>query len=366
MQQQVPAVPPAPGAPPPQRPVQQQVPAVPPTPSAPPPQRPVQQQVPAVPPAPAAATSPPAPAAAATPAAPPRRLEELRGARQQSSDGSRITIREVDRTIIREDGRQIIRHNETARFRHDARDVDIQRRGDDTVTIVTRPDGTRIISVVDGSGRLLRRVRREPDGREIVIIDNAGYGPPRSAIAGYFIHLPPPIVRIPREVYIREATRARPEEIFATLLAPPVERIERRYLLDEIRYSQPLRERMPRVDLDSINFEFGSWAVPPDQVNRLAVIANGMMQAIARNPREVFLIEGHTDAVGADVDNLSLSDRRAESVAIILTEQFRVPPENLTTQGYGEQYLKIPTDGPERLNRRVTVRRITPLLSGQN
>jgi OmpA-OmpF porin, OOP family len=41
-----------------------------------------------------------------------------------------------------------------------------------------------------------------------------------------------------------------------------------------------------------------------------------------------------------------------------------VPPENLTTQGYGEQHLKVPTDGPERANRRVTARRITPLLSG--
>ena len=65
------------------------------------------------------------------------------------------------------------------------------------------------------------------------------------------------------------------------------------------------------------------------------------------------------------MDNLSLSDRRAESVAVALTQQFRVPAENLSTQGYGEQYLKIPTDGPERTNRRVTVRRITPLLSGQ-
>ena len=60
----------------------------------------------------------------------------------------------------------------------------------------------------------------------------------------------------------------------------------------------------------------------------------------------MFLIEGHTDAVGADEDNLSLSDRRAESVAVALTEQFQVPPENLVTQGYGEQYLKVQTDGP--------------------
>ena len=83
------------------------------------------------------------------------------------------------------------------------------------------------------------------------------------------------------------------------------------------------------------------------------------------NPREVFLIEGFTDAVGSDVDNLSLSDRRAESVAIALTQHFGVPAENLATQGYGAQYLKVPTSGPERANRRVTVQRITPLLIGQ-
>ena len=85
-----------------------------------------------------------------------------------------------------------------------------------------------------------------------------------------------------------------------------------------------------------------------------------------RNPDEIYLIEGHTDAVGSDVDNLSLSDRRAETVAEILTQDFGIPPENLTTQGYGEQYLKIPTQEPERRNRRVTVRRITPLLMGRN
>jgi OOP family OmpA-OmpF porin len=91
-----------------------------------------------------------------------------------------------------------------------------------------------------------------------------------------------------------------------------------------------------------------------------------MKEAIARNPREVFLLEGHTDAVGADVDNLSLSDRRAEAVAVVLTDRFQVPAENLTTQGYGEQNPKVQSDGPERRNRRVTARRITPLLAGEN
>ena len=46
-----------------------------------------------------------------------------------------------------------------------------------------------------------------------------------------------------------------------------------------------------------------------------------------------------------DEDNLSLSDRRAESVAVALSQQFGVPAENLTTQGYGEQCLKVPAKG---------------------
>ncbi len=77
----------------------------------------------------------------------------------------------------------------------------------------------------------------------------------------------------------------------------------------------------------------------------------------------MFFIEGHTDAVGSDDDNLSLSDRRASAVADILTDEFGVPPENLVTQGYGEEYLKVDTQGPERLNRRVTILNATQLMA---
>ena len=120
---------------------------------------------------------------------------------------------------------------------------------------------------------------------------------------------------------------------------------------------------MRRVDLNAINFAFASWEVDESQYDKLERVAQAVQRILKRNPDEVFLIEGHTDAVGSDIDNLSLSDRRAESVAIILSDTFRVQPENLTTQGYGEQYLKVPTEGPSRENRRVAVRRITPLLS---
>jgi outer membrane protein OmpA-like peptidoglycan-associated protein len=293
----------------------------------------------------------------------PQRLDDFRGARRETQEGGRTVFTEPGRIIVRDPGGQsFVRHSEVERFRYGARDIQTQRVGGDTRTIVLRPDGTRIITVVGRDGQLLRRIRRDQRGREIIIIDNSYRGP--RGFGGFYVDLPPPVIRIPYDRYIVEAEDASPELIYDTMLAPPVDRIERRYSLDEIRYSPSVRQLMPSIDLNSINFETGSWEIPPDQAAKLQAIADGLNRAIARNPREVFLIEGHTDAVGNDVDNLSLSDRRAESAATLLTQQFGVPPENLTSQGYGAQYLKEQTDGPSRINRRVTVRRITPLLNG--
>lgn len=302
------------------------------------------------------------------------RLDDFRGQRQERTEGGRTVITEPGRVIVRDpNGQSFVRHNDVDRFRYGARDVRVDRQGNDSRTIIVRPDGTQIITLNDDRGNLLRRSRRGPDGREVVIIDNRrgpGFGAGLAAgvvagaIGGYFVSLPPPVLRIPQNRYIVEAEEAPPQLIYDTLMAPPVERIERPYTLDEIRYSPSVRQRMPSIDLDTINFETGSWEIPPDQAAKLQVIADGINRAIQQNPQTVFLIEGHTDAVGSDVDNLSLSDRRAESAATLLTQQFGVPAENLTSQGYGEQYLKVPTDGPERRNRRVTVRNITPLLNG--
>ncbi len=295
----------------------------------------------------------------------PRRLEDFRGARQERQEGGRTIITEPGRIIIRDpSGQEFVRHDEMDRFRFGARDIRTQTVGGETRTIVVRPDGSEIITAVGPDGQLLRRIRRGVDGREIIIIDNT-YRDPR-AVGGFFVDMPPPVVGIPYDRYIVDYDDAPPQLVYDTLIAPPVDRIDRRYSLDEIRYSPNVRMLMPSIDVNSINFELGSWDIPPDQAAKLQGIADGLNQAIQRNPREVFLIEGHTDATGNDTDNLSLSDRRAESAAELLTQQFGVPAENLTSQGYGSQYLKEQTDGPSRINRRVTVRRITPLLTGSN
>jgi len=290
-------------------------------------------------------------------------IADLHNQRQEVVEDGRTIYTEPDRIIIRDpSGQAYVRGDDNYRFRYGARDIRTETVGGETRTIVIRPDGSQIITVVGADGQMLRRIRRGPDGREIVIIDNT-YRDPR-AVGGFYVDLPPPVVRIPYDRYIVEADSAAPDVIYETMEAPPVDRIERRYTLDEIRYSPNVRMLMPSIDVNTINFDSGSWAIPPDQAAKLQAIADGLNRAIQRNPREVFLIEGHTDATGNDTDNLSLSDRRAQSAAELLTQQFGVPAENLTSQGYGSQYLKEQTDGPSRINRRVTVRRITPLLTG--
>ena len=290
-------------------------------------------------------------------------IADLHNQRQEVVEGGRTIYTEPDRIIIRDpSGQEYVRGNDLYRFRYGARDIRTETVGGETRTVVIRPDGSEIITVVGPDGQLLRRIRRDRGGRELVIIDNSYRDP--QAVGGFYVDAPPPVVSIPYDRYIVSAEDASPDVIYDTMEAPPVDRIQRRYSLDEIRYSPNVRMLMPSIDINTINFETGSWAIPPDQAAKLQVIADGLNRAIQRNPREVFLIEGHTDAVGNDVDNLSLSDRRAQAAAELLTQQFGVPAENLTSQGYGKQYLKEQTDGPSRINRRVTVRRITPLLNG--
>ena len=324
----------------------------------PPPQ--VAAPIPALPPPTAQQLTPIAPGAQM---AGPQRLDDFRGQRREVQEGGRTLIYEPGRVIVRDpSGQEFVRHDELERFRYGARDIRVLQERGETRTVVIRPDGSEIVTITAPDGRLLRRIRRDPGGREIIIIDNTYRDP--SAVGGFYVDLPPPEIRIPYNRYIVDADEAPPDVIYDTLIAPPVERIARRYSLDEVRYSPSVRQLMPSIDLNTVTFDTGSWEIAPDQVAKLQVIADGLNQAIQRNPREVFLIEGHTDAVGNDTDNLSLSDRRAESVATLLTQQFGVPAENLTSQGYGAQYLKEQTSGPSRINRRVTVRRITPLLNG--
>jgi outer membrane protein OmpA-like peptidoglycan-associated protein len=162
-----------------------------------------------------------------------------------------------------------------------------------------------------------------------------------------------------------DAEEADREALRRALEARPWVELDRGFTLRQVRENVRVRELMPSLDVDAITFETGSAAIPPRQARRLDELGRAIEDILDENPDELFLVEGHTDAVGGRAMNLALSDRRAESVALALTEFYDIPPENLIAQGYGEEHLKVETGGAERANRRATVRRITPLLSAR-
>ena len=293
------------------------------------------------------------------------RFRRLREERREIVDRSGQTvIQEGSRTIYRVNNRYFIQHNDVGRFRGYGGYQSRPMPGGGMFSAFVGPDGARVEIETDSYGRPLRRVRILPDGERYVLFENrpieAGVG---FSFGSFDVGLPPPEIDIPREQYIVDAQQASEDDMYAALDAPPVEALERTYSLDEVLASASLRERMRSVNIDTIHFEFGSWDIGPDQAGRLESVAAVIKSIVNQNPREVFLIEGHTDAVGSDVDNISLSDRRAEAVANLLSQRFGVPAENLVTRGYGKQFLLVRTDGPEWRNRRVVIRRITPLLS---
>jgi outer membrane protein OmpA-like peptidoglycan-associated protein len=297
------------------------------------------------------------------------RMHAISSQRQQSVDAhGQIIIKEPgNRTILQVNGHAFIHHDETANF-HAYGGIPQTRRGHNgnSISTIIRPDGVRIEIEVDGYGRPLRRVRYLPDGRRFVLFENRALAIGAGlALGALIISLPHAEVDIPPEQYIVDADAASEDDIYGALQAGPVAALDRSYSLEEVVASINLRERMRSINIDSINFEFGSADVPPDQAEMLESVAAVIRDMTSQNPGEVFLIEGHTDAVGSEVDNLSLSDRRAQAIADVLSQRFNIPRENLVTQGYGKQFLLVDTPEPERRNRRVVVRRITPLLQAE-
>jgi outer membrane protein OmpA-like peptidoglycan-associated protein len=161
------------------------------------------------------------------------------------------------------------------------------------------------------------------------------------------------------------------EEMWDQLVAAPLEPLPRRYsrhqVVEEpefIMNMPEVRESMPSIELDTITFGFNEAFVREEEIFDLDRIARMIERLVAAHPDEIFMIEGHTDAVGSDAYNVRLSRQRAEAVKEALTRYYVIPPETLATVGLGERYLKIWTPEAEEENRRVTVRRVTPLVTG--
>ncbi|NLR96324.1 OmpA family protein [Rhizobium sp. P38BS-XIX] len=275
-------------------------------------------------------------------------------------------INQDNRTVVNVDNTYVVRHDDTERFvRGGERPTYEQLPRDRYRETIDQPDGDRVVTIRNRYGDIIQRSRIDARGREYVLF----YSPEledRPDNDDYYRDpgedLPPMRLLIPLSKYIIDTASNRNADYYDFLREPPVEPVERIYSVNEVRYSARIRDKIRRIDLDTITFATGSSDIPMTQASTLRGVADGISKIIKNDPTETFLIEGHTDAVGSAQSNLILSDRRAESVANVLSDVYGIPAENLVTQGYGEQYLKVNTTGPSQENRRVTIRRITPLV----
>lgn len=269
------------------------------------------------------------------------------------SNRDQVVSNTGDRVVVqRSDGNYAVYKDDDALLRQPGSAVKTETFKDgSTRTTVTRDDGTSVVTIRDATGRVLKRTAYDTKGREIVLIDDL------------VKEIPVVVSTLPKPTAPVISTQGGDPELAAALAAIQARDIGRTFSLRQVRDIKEVRALAATVDVDNITFDTGSAAITTAQAENLADLGSFLKKMLAKNPGEIFLIEGHTDAVGSAASNLALSDRRAESVALALTEYFGVPPENLVVQGYGESDLRVPTDGDERRNRRVAVRVITPLLT---
>ncbi|HJR54677.1 MAG TPA: OmpA family protein [Gemmatimonadota bacterium] len=106
-----------------------------------------------------------------------------------------------------------------------------------------------------------------------------------------------------------------------------------------------------RVATQGILFDIGSDRIRPESTPTLEKI--GTM--LAERPDLRLVIEGHTDSLGDDAMNQTLSERRAAAIKAYLLEAHGIDPARLETAGYGETRPVADNGTPEgrQQNRRV-------------
>jgi peptidoglycan-associated lipoprotein len=83
--------------------------------------------------------------------------------------------------------------------------------------------------------------------------------------------------------------------------------------------------------MDNIFYEFGKWDLTPQSETGLQTL----VKLLNDNPNITIELSAHTDLVGDDASNLTLSKKRAESVVSYLIKA-GIETERLTPVGYGE------------------------------
>ena len=143
----------------------------------------------------------------------------------------------------------------------------------------------------------------------------------------------------------------RAQVIKITLPPPPT---EQKTLLEPSPMEQALAEKKP-VEVYSLYFDFSKATIKPESEAVLQQIAG----ILRKHPDWTLNVSGHTDNIGGDASNLSLSQRRAAAVKDALVSRYAIAPDRLVTSGYGASRpieTNATLDGRAR-NRRVELQR---------
>lgn len=125
---------------------------------------------------------------------------------------------------------------------------------------------------------------------------------------------------------------------------------------------QRLEDESLKIDVSSeVSFDFDSASLKPAFVPTLAKVAN----VLVRYPKTDVTVVGHTDSIGAESYNQTLSERRARSVADYLATR-GVDGTRLSSIGQGETQPRATnaTEAGRQLNRRVEIL-VQPVVAGQ-
>ena len=115
------------------------------------------------------------------------------------------------------------------------------------------------------------------------------------------------------------------------------------------------------VEVENILYDFGKWDLRPESKKEL----NKLVDILRANPNITIELGSHTDMVGDSLSNITLSQKRAQSVIDFLIEK-EIPKDRLSAKGYGKQVPKIinarqAKDGPFKEGDKLTADYINAL-----
>ncbi len=110
--------------------------------------------------------------------------------------------------------------------------------------------------------------------------------------------------------------------------------------------------KLPQL-LFEVQFDPDSAIVRPQSYQTLGLIADAMVRA-AMLPYG-FLIVGRTESVGRRDYNLTLSQRRADSIRDVLVTTFKISPKRIQAVGLGEEQLQDANQPSAAINRQFQI-----------